>query len=529
MKKTTFMLSAVLASNLLLSSAVLAEIHEPSASLEKEHVLSIQELPQPVKDSLDKLYVYKPELKGLPIKITQTKDPVFSINQYSLDFKNDPTMIQAIIGQDGTLHYFQMDKPDKKSERRPSDEEAIKKAKEFLTVIYGSNSNYIVSHVTNGGYTSTDRDGKESVRAYASVIFIPLVNGIPYDGSFFLQIDVNQAGEVVNYFNRNDRIDPKDFPIAKNVLSKEEAEKAFLQSLTMNLYYEDEETVRGTTDPKNVRTILKYQPQMKPIDAVSGKPVEENIAYTQHTINKPVTGQGKVLQASNAKEATALLKSELGIQVDGLTYREDGDGIKRAKLYEWTTKDELVYGVQTTDKGEVIQFGALSVHNPDKMKGEEKIPRDEAAVKALDTIKKYLPTYVKEVQVNYTEENYPHWVDKNNIPKNNILLVSFRELHDNIPIMTRSVDVWVNLGTGAVEQVFLPPSINSELPDASKRITKEEAVKSYLAHHPLQLQYVWPHYFDRKAEKPILVYAPQTKHVAEYVDALTGQIVRPYE
>ncbi|BAU29370.1 hypothetical protein DFP93_11566 [Aneurinibacillus soli] len=528
MKKPMFMLSAILASNLLLIPAVLAEVREPSASMETEHVLSIQELPKPVKDSLDKLYVYKPELKGLPIKITQTKDPVSSINQYSLDFKNDPNMIHAIIGQDGTLHYFQISKPGEKSERRPSDEEATKKAKEFLTAIHGSNNNYIVSHVTNGGYTTTDRDGKESVTAYASVTFIPLINGIPYKSSFFLQIDVNQAGEVVNYFNHNDPINPKDFPIAKNVLSKEDAEKAFLQSLTMNLYYEDEETVRGTTDPKNIRTILKYQHQMKPIDAVSGKPVEENV-YTQHTISKPVTGQGKVLRASNAKEAAALLKSELGIQVDGLTYREDGDGIKQAKLYEWTTKDNLVYAVQTTDKGEVIRFGALSVHNPDKMKGEEKIPRDKAAAQALDKIKKYLPTYAKEVQVDYTEENYPHWVDKNNIPKNNILLVSFRELHDNIPIMTRSIDVWVNLGTGAVEQVSLPPLINSELPDASKRITKEEAVKSYLDHHPLQLQYVWPHYFDQKAEKPILVYAPQTESFVEYVDALTGKIVRPYE
>lgn len=175
MKKTIFMLSAIVAGNLLLSPAVLAEVNEPSASMEKEHVLSIQELPKPVKDSLDKLYVYKPELKGLPIKITETKDSISSITQYSLDFKNDPNMIRAIIGQDGTLHYFQIDNPNKKSEHRPPNEEAIKKAQDFLTFIYGSHNNYIVSHVTNGGYTSTDRDGKEYVRAYTSVTFIPLL------------------------------------------------------------------------------------------------------------------------------------------------------------------------------------------------------------------------------------------------------------------------------------------------------------------------------------------------------------------
>lgn len=520
------LLSGMLAGSLLLSPTVLAETNQTESAIQKkETAVTIQELPGPVKKTVDKLIAYKPELKQIPAEIEKRKDPLLSQEKYSLSFTKNELRVSAEIGVDGTLLGFHMYNSDEKSEKRPSDALAEEKATAFLKQVVGNENEYRISHIRDGGYMAIEHDGKEKVTAYASVIILPLVNGIPLAGSHSIQVDINQEGQVTNWFNHDGNLDKSAFPNPENLISRETAEQAFLRAINMELVYDEEEgATRGPNGPENVNPVLKYRMTAKQIEAVTGNPIEDD--YKEYTETKPVNGEAKVLRITSAKEAEKLLQTELGIQVNGLRFREEGDGVKQAKLYEWTTENNTVYAVQTTDKGEVLQFGCLSVHNAEKFKETGTISEEAAAAKALDFIKKYLPANVKEVQISYRGRSaYPDWVDESKIPSNNVLLVGFTEMKDEIPITNRAIHAWIDLATGKIEQVSLYIPLQSVLPDSSKKIDRDKAASIYLESHPLQLQYVWPHMLDQKAKKPMLVYAPLDDYYVEYIDALSGKVV----
>ncbi|GED13616.1 hypothetical protein [Aneurinibacillus migulanus] len=72
--------------------------------------------------------------------------------------------------------------------------------------------------------------------------------------------------------------------------------------------------------------------------------------------------------------------------------------------------------------------------------------------------------------------------------------------------------------------MYIP--LQSVLPDSSKKIDRDKVASIYLESHPLQLQYIWPHMLDQKAKQPMLVYAPLDDYYVEYIDALSGKVVK---
>ncbi|GED17677.1 YcdB/YcdC domain-containing protein [Aneurinibacillus migulanus] len=533
MNKTRLVTASMIAGSLLFSHAALAAEQGITGQYEKNEQtrMQLQKLPAPVADTMFKLLKYMPELETMGMEINVEDLPDSKKKVYGVMFnKKEAEEYKDLyattnISEDGILYDFHQYDSIHKSETRPSDSVAKEKSLAFLKLMMGDERAYVLQGISTGGQTSIDKDGNREVTKYASVRFFPLIHGIPLTNRNSIQIDIDKNGRVASWFNNDEDIQENAFPQPIHTITEKEAEKAFLEAASASLSYNEAEFVRiGDTKAEHItRPVLKYMIDTQAIDALTGKPVKNKVKdlYQEKVVS--VQGKGKKLSVTSEKEAADLLKTELAIDVAGLELHKDGDGIEQTKVYQWRKNDDVSYVVQTTATGDVVHFGAFL---NEKVKKEESITRTEAASRALTFLQTYLPSHIKELQMSYREqEKSDDWVDESKLPPDHVMLISFREMKDNIPIDSRSYNIYVDTSTGKVVGIFMESMLGKiELPDGNDRVSPQQAVKAYVEKYPLTLQYVWPSILNQKADKPLLVYAPLAGYEGQYVDAITGKV-----
>lgn len=202
----------------------------------------------------------------------------------------------------------------------------------------------------------------------------------------------------------------------------------------------------------------------------------------------------------NEQEAARILKSELGMDVSGLSLSKntyDNPYNQRAlQTYTWSKQDDYTetYNVQVdAPTNRVLAIGMHRQGEIDKSKPVTKSKLEKTMTAMINTY-----------------------------------YVSIAETHNHIPISTRTYNIHIDYTSGEVIDItisLIPEETRAALPDSKDTITKEAAAIEYIKKHPLQLQYRWDYYSDQLAPAPQLVYAPTYDYSYSYIDAISGQTI----
>lgn len=552
MKDTKKIVTVLLAGSFLAAPPAFATaVPMTSTQATPSSVVKQTAIPKNIQESLQKLYMLVPELRDLKLKEIDTYE-MKQASFYALNYEgaNEKANATVVFHLDtGELYRFSITQPDWASKNAPSVSLVKEKTAEFLKNMMGEKvathyqMNDGVGFMSSGGM----EDGKEVVFTEASAQFQPLVHGIPLQSGQHIAMNVNAAGRVTSFTNMNEEIDTSVFPDPKRAISKAEAEKTFLSALKMELMYDEKQptVVKLLGEKTGEHPVVKYIPRNVPsLDAITGKLRTSDIPQEKWSVqNYPVTPKGQRLTVKNAQEAAELLKNQFGIEVSGLSIVENeyDNPFTRSSMqsYTWNRQNDQSeeYYVQTDTKtGHVLQAGVHKQGEVDRTKRVNKpITKEEAGEIAVKALEKYLPVTVKEIQVrevsSMDEEEVPSWVDKSKLDKVttdmiNTYYIWIAEVHNGIPVGSRTYNVQVDYTTGQVKNMsFNPERKMSDLPDAANIITKEVAATEYLRTHPLQLQYIWLQYGDQKAPAPQLVYELSYGNSHSYIDAISGKTV----
>ncbi|WCN37668.1 hypothetical protein [Aneurinibacillus uraniidurans] len=550
MKYTKKIVTALLAGSFLSTTPVFATTLPATSGTTSPSSPTVQ---KNIQESLQTLYTLVPELRDLQLKENNTyQRNQTSFQVLSYEGKAEKAHAMVVFNLDtGELYRFTINHPDWASKNTPSISLVKEKTTEFLNKMLGEKEAERYQFDDGVGFMSGSsgrmEDGKEVVFTEASAQFSPLIHGIPLKSNYDIRMSVNAAGRVTSFYNENKKINTNLFPDPKQAIPKEQAEELFLTSLKPELIYDEKQptAIKIFGDREGEHPVLKYVMGISPtIDAITGTPLASYIPQEQ--LNKklyPVTPKGQTLTVRNEQEAAQILKSELGMDVSGLSLSknkyEHPYSLSASQTYTWSKQDDYTesYDVQVdTSTNRVLAIGMHRQGEVDTSKPvTKKITKEAAEQIAVKTLEKYLPTSVKEVQVRdvfSVDENFiPAWVDKSKLEKTttdmiNTYYVSIAETHNHIPISTRTYNIHIDYNSGEVIDISLiPEETRATLPNSKNTVTKEEAASEYIKKHPLQLQYHWDYYGDQLAPTPQLVYVPTYDYSYSYIDAISGQTI----
>ncbi|BAU26060.1 hypothetical protein DFP93_12015 [Aneurinibacillus soli] len=548
MKYTKKIVTALLAGSFLSTTPVFAATL-PATSVTTSP--SSSTLQKNIQESLQTLYTLVPELRDFQLKESNT----YQRNQTSFQVlsyagKAEKANATVVFNLDtGELYRFTITHPDWASKNNPSISLVKATATEFLNKMLGEKEAEHYQFDDGVGFMSSGgmEDGKEVVFTEAFAQFSPLIHGIPLESSYDIRMSVNAAGRVTSFSNENKKINTDLFPDPRQAISKAQAEELFLASLKPELIYDEKQptAIKNLGDREGEHPVLKYvMGNPSTINAITGTSTTSDVPQEQWNRKMyTVIPKGQTLTVRNEQEAAQILKSELGMDVSGLSLSKnkyDNPYNQRAlQSYTWSKKDDHTeeYVVQVdAPANRVLAMGMHRQGEIDQSKPvTKKITKEEAEQIAVKTLEKYLPTSVKEVQVSEVfsigEDYIPSWVDKSKLEKTttamiNTYYVSIAETHNHIPISTRTYNIHIDHTNGEVIDIsFIPEETRTALPDSKNTITKEVAAIEYIKKHPLQLQYRWDYYGDQLAPAPQLVYAPTYDYSYSYIDAISGQTI----
>ncbi len=521
------------------------------------------ELTEAQRQILENFYQIVPELKALSL------DGVYDARENSwgaslsdrsggdLSGEADPGIhgVHANITFDtktGELVRFHVQNPEWATLELPSPALAKEKAAAFARQVLGDKmKDYQLSDdLGYGGGGFTDDKGNKIEWATATVSFYRIINGIPLLNNG-LRVGVDAAGHVTSFDKeKEDGLDPAEFPDPSCALAQDAADKAFAELLEMKLNYIERQPQKYAIFNRNVETrpVLVYAASFPGfIDAGTGKQLEGlngNFPPSRHiTLN----GEGRKLVAGTPEEAADLLAGEFGIDMAGLKFNgvdvheERFDPAIKTKGYSWRSEPgreadsrpdysavRHIYLRTLADSGQVLHFNIQD----DSGRGEQGAVSREAAEKtAIDLLQRYLEPGAAEMELQVfstNEEPIPAWVDKSKLQKHlqrPEFSFHFKETYQGIPVSDRYYSVQIDAITGKITSFH---GSNGQaavaLPDSKVVVTAEAAKAEFLKHHPLRLAYIWPEYFDQKAPAPYLVYLPSFT-TWDYIDAFTGKTV----
>lgn len=548
MKYTKKIATALLAGSFLSTTPVFATTLPATSGTISPSSPTVQ---KNIQESLQTLYTLVPELRDLQLKESTTEQrnqTSFQVLRY--EGKAEKAQAMVVFNLDtGELYRFTINHPDWASKNTPSISLVKEKTTEFLNKMLGEKEAERYQFDDGVGFMSSGgmEDGKEVVFTEAFAQFSPLIHGIPLKSNYDIRMSVNAAGRVTSFYNENKKINTNLFPDPKQAIPKEQAEERFLTSLKPELIYDEKQptAIKMFGDREGEHPTLKYVMRSSSmIDAITGTSIT-SYAPLENWSKKlyPVTPKGQTLTVKNEQEAAQILKSELGMDVSGLSLSknkyEHPYSQSASQTYTWSKQDDYTesYDVQVdTSTNRVLAIGMHRQGEVDHSKPvTKKITKEAAEQIAIKTLEKYLPTSVKEVQVrevsSIDEDFIPSWVDKSKLEKTttdmiNTYYVSIAETHNHIPISTRTYSVKIDYTSGEVKNIsFIPEETRIALPDSKNTITKEAAAIEYIKKHPLQLQYRWDYYGDQLAPAPQLIYAPTYDYSYSYIDAISGQTI----
>ncbi|MBC9784654.1 hypothetical protein H1S01_09035 [Heliobacterium chlorum] len=468
--------------------------------------------------------------------------------------------------EDGSPRSFHLQNPAWANLEDPSPSLAKEKATEFFENVFGIQmKDYEVGDSFGGGASSVSYEGKQILWRYTRVAVERRVHGIPFQNSGSWSIDVDGAGHIVGMnLSKETAIDSARFPDPSSAVSPELAKKAFADRMKMELVYMPQENLNKPGNGFEVvfgrqPMRLVYQPDgfISPIDAFTGKP--DSMLYNFTITDLPqkkvqVKGEGKAIYCASVDEVRKKVKAEFGLPLNELDYITDelhekpgpvNVNIPKIHTYNFIEKREPSRNKE--EVSEMPRYAAVEVESDTgrligiryqkggKNNKTQPISIDRAREEAVQLIQTYLPKETVSLRVTdlapLTTPEYPEWVDKTKIPKNDVTedRMSFliNPLYNGIPIEGMVGFVSVDKYTGNMVTYRAFPIDFKKLPFDTPGITLEKAKETYLQKLAFEKKYIWPEMFDQKAPKPSLVYVPDFTAAGGVIDAYTGELI-PY-
>lgn len=561
---------AVLAAGTLTATPAWADSNETGSRSAAVQSASDKQLEQ----ALENVYKAVPELKRLTVK-HKSYNPGENGHPatWSIHFDNrpedakreeDPKYASAFVNlnaETGELLDLQLHHPDWASDEVPAEKMAREKADEFVKRIFGDKiKDFRASDTLGYGKSGVAyENGKQMEWAHADVRYERLINGIPLINSGF-NVSVDAAGHVNRFYQdrsfSNPELEASKFPSPSEIISKEEAEQAYMKKLDMKLVYTRHQPVGGKpfSDNSETRPVLQYVPFLEGVlDAKTGQFVDFGQKPDRFEPKKVfLSPQGNKLLAKSREEAEKLLSDTLGIDTRNMKFNQneeiDWPSNKRFTHYSWSTEPKNANGKPDYSQMRYIHMAfdpatgdvlSMNVQDESARGKRATVSQTDAEKAAVQFLEQYLDPQFTELSLEYVffepreSENIPSWVDTeklNNHLKERVLPVyrfTFNTLHQGVPVTDQAFHVEVDGLTGKVAGFSLQPAVRDDirLPDNKNVIPAEEAKREFLRQHPLQLVYLWPEFFDQKAPAPMLVYIPTARGFSG-IDALTGQAVK---
>ncbi|MBN6185525.1 hypothetical protein JQN58_00820 [Aneurinibacillus sp. BA2021] len=555
---------------LLLASPMVSGIgeaaNEPSISpaAEQRAETKISPIPPVVQQTLDKLIAIQPILSRMHVDMSfaSETDQRFIIHLSSVKPGETSDMQQASSAyltfdrSTGILLAFNMSVREWASDKLPSRPAAIEAAETFLLQWFGeAGRKQFGTPVSNGSGASTiyQENGTAMTWKERHVEFPMLLNGLPVTHGQSLRVSVDELGRIVSYTYKP--IDTKNvsIPSPEQALSVDEIKQKLADSGQVYLSYaaEQPDAYGPRSLNTNTKPALKYDLSIypylhpvtaHPIDMMSGQETKNEFSAAE---KRQFTLQPKAqpLLARSEAEAKQKALALFGATNLAAQLREDKAFMPEQEknnpsiMYHFSTEQHTASLTISIDKKtQRIEQANLQLHQEQAAPAAKVVAKEQALQTALAFLTSYAGKTASQVEwTDYTwsEPEPPSWVDKSKLPERvgssetGEYSFFFMEMHQGIPVQDRSYHVGVDKQTGNVTSFSLAePKTKLDLPDAASLVTKEEALHTLLANKSLQLQYVWPQYFEQQAPAPILVYGPAIPvESSGYVDAKTGAYV----
>ncbi|NQF16700.1 hypothetical protein HPY31_22765 [Brevibacillus sp. HB1.3] len=219
-----------------------------------------------------------------------------------------------------------------------------------------------------------------------------------------------------------------------------------------------------------------------------------------------VSGQGKPLMLKTSNEVAELLERKLSIKVEQKAFI----GVNpRGISYSWNDGQGNGVSVETTDDGAFLGFSRMAAN---ESKNQRETTYEQAQTLAIAHLEKFLPTDVRELSLEASQES-PSTIQFTFAPKVN-----------GIPVMEHPYKVSVELASGLVTELTGNFSDLSwiQIDQTAKTLSKEAALDQFVQHAPLELVYLPA----EKGAEPVLAY--QIRRDSEQpwaIEATTGKVI----
>lgn len=231
--------------------------------------------------------------------------------------------IDAFTGEVKSFNYFnpiddEVENKEGSNKNAITMEEARTKALDFIRLVQPGKAGQIVERQEQDRFIKMPRSAS---RLY-NFNFVRMVNGLPFlrDG---IRVTVGADGSITNY---NCDWHTVQFPDVKGVISREEAEKIFLEKFTLKpVYFFPWEEGKFRSAERPAMALTFNSPREQAIDAVTGKLVETNWQITRPVKSEPSATVPPEHWAANSLgllAASGLLPAK-GFDPDGPASRRD--------------------------------------------------------------------------------------------------------------------------------------------------------------------------------------------------------------
>ncbi|MED1782778.1 hypothetical protein P4V43_13230 [Brevibacillus fortis] len=239
------------------------------------------------------------------------------------------------------------------------------------------------------------------------------------------------------------------------------------------------------------------------VNAKTGKLIGQERAEKKSV---SVSGQGKLLVLKTSDEVAELLERKLDIKVEQKAFiGVNPHGIS----YSWNDGQGNGVSVETTDDGAFLGFSQMAA---DGRKNERETTYEQAQTLAIAHLEKFLPTDIRELSVEASQES-PSTIQFTFAPKVN-----------GIPVMDHPYKVSVELASGLVTELTGNFSDLSwiQTDQTAKTFSKEEALDQFVQHAPLELVYLPV----EKGAEPVLAYQIRRDSEQSWaIEATTGKVI----
>lgn len=422
-------------------------------------------------------------------------------------------------GQDIDLYRIQRDRNEEA--QKPNAAEALKQAKQLLGRLLGADS---------ANYRHVESNSAEKFMRYHSGL--PVMNDV-------LDIELGSSGRLLMFSKPTRAYPPSSFPDASEAVAKSAAENELAANMKL-VYVQHMADGKALKQPTlEYRAAVSFFQQGRPvfldwyIDAHSGKinygTGNNGFAYDQLQREQPQadafeTNEQPVIVRTK-EEAKALLQTEFGVNVEGMSYRESVDDHQTNKSFNWTDSKDRWHEVTIDTK--TSQVVGLRVPRTDT---QVTVKREQAEQTAVFFLAKYADPGVKEVQLAQVMEpgtanpvSSGNWVFRYVMSK------------DGIPVLDKGPDaayeVSVDPSTGKVNSFrnWRETHKLTELPSSAEVVSKQKAAESFLRVMPLRLVYLLKDQENDWLDRPRLAYIPWSEEELASsfitIDAKSGEAV----